>query len=294
MKREIIGAYFFSLLLTGCAALAGVGRPGAPLPQAYAPPQGKLFIIGGGKRPPAMLEELIRVSGIDSAGHAIILTMASEEPDTAAYYGLRQFREMGIPAERLRALHFEKGHYPPAAVDSVRTARLVYISGGDQNRFMDVVLGSPVYGAIHQAYRAGATIAGTSAGAAVMSARMITGNEFKHPEYTGDFRTIEADNIEIKEGLGLLPGAIVDQHFIYRMRMNRLIAVALDHPMETSIGIDESTAILVQGREARVVGDYQVILLRNPQQSRKSRNGLLGGRGLELSVLLPGEVFRLD
>lgn len=294
MKREIIGAYFLSLLFTGCAALAGVGRPGAPVPQAYAPPLGKLFIIGGGARPPAMLDELIRVSGIDSAGYAIILTMASEEPDTAAYYGLRQFREKGIPAERLRAMHFEKGHYPPAAVDSVRAARLVYISGGDQNRFMDVVLGSPVYEATHQAYRAGATIAGTSAGAAVMSAAMITGNEFKHPEYTGDFRTIEAENIETGEGLGLLDGAIIDQHFIYRMRMNRLISVALENPGISCIGIDESTAILVQGRQARVVGDYQVVVLRKPGGEARVQNGLLGGRGLELSVLLPGEVFRLD
>jgi cyanophycinase len=254
---------------------------------------GHLFIIGGGKRPAAMLEELIKVAGLSQGGHVIILTMASSEPDTAAFYGIKQFVDMGLPAERLRAYHFEKGHYPVSAVDSLRFARLIYLSGGDQNKFMDVVLGSPLYEAIHQAYRQGATIAGTSAGAAVMSRKMISGNEHKHPEYTGDFRTIEADNIEIKAGLGLLPGAIVDQHFVYRMRMNRLIAVALEHPAELCIGIDESTAIVVSGRRARVVGDYQAILLRNPLGSHQTKDGLLGGRGLELSVLLPGEEFEL-
>lgn len=291
MDRSILAVLFLFCVLGSCAT--GNRSEKVARMQPAVTPSGKLFIIGGGKRPPAMLEELIRVSGIGEGGHAIVLTMASAEPDTAAYYGIRQFLEMGLPAVRLRAIHFEKGNYPSDAVDSVRSARLVYITGGDQNRFMDVVLGSPVYEAIHEAYQQGATIAGTSAGAAVMSAKMITGNEFKHPDYTGDFRTIEVENIEIKEGLGLLQGAIVDQHFIYRMRMNRLITVALDQPGETCIGIDESTAILVEGRQARVVGDYQVIVLHNPDQSRKSQDGLLGGRSLKLDVLLPGEAFEV-
>lgn len=281
MRRFCRGFLVFAFLLLGAGSLCG--QPVA------ADEGGTLFIIGGGKRPAAMLRELLRVSGLDQGGHGIILTMASSEPDTAAYYGIRQFTALGVPAARLRAYHFEPGRYPDSAVDSLRNARLIYISGGDQNRFMEVVLGSPLYAAIHEAYRQGATIAGTSAGAAVMSRKMISGNERKHPQYTGDFRTIEADNIEIKEGLGLLPAAIVDQHFIYRMRMNRLIAVAIEHPAEACFGIDESTALVVQGRRARVVGDYQVIMLRNPQGSRQEHTGLLGARGLELSVLLPGE-----
>lgn len=261
--------------------------------KSLAAPAGKLFIIGGGKRPPALVQAMVDASGLDTAGYAVVLPMASSEPDTAAYYGILQFAELGLPAEKFRAYNFEKGNYPEAAVDSLRGARLIYLTGGDQNRFMDAVLGSPVYEAIHQAYLRGATIAGTSAGAAVMSRRMITGKEHKHPEYTGDFRTIEADNIEVKEGLGLLPGAIVDQHFIYRMRLNRLISVALEHPGLACIGIDESTAILVEGESATVVGNSQVVLLRNPGDGAKTRDGLLGGRGLELSVLLPGDQFSI-
>lgn len=281
-----------TLFLLPLLCLIGFGQAG--ISQNVSPaPAGKLFIIGGGKRPPALVQAMADAAGLDTAGYAIILPMASGEPDSAAYYGIRQFTELGLPAERFRAYHFEKGAYPQAAVDSLRGARLIYITGGDQNRFMDVLLGSPVYDAIHEAYRNGSVIAGTSAGAAVMSRRMITGNEYKHPDYTGDFRTIEAENIEMKEGLGLLPNAIVDQHFIYRMRMNRLMSVALEHPGQACIGIDESTAILVEGNSATVVGDSQVILLRNPGGTGKKENGLLGGRGLELSILLPGEKFGL-
>ncbi|MCB0597735.1 MAG: cyanophycinase [Lewinellaceae bacterium] len=284
--------FFYALLLLPLLSLNGFSQAGISLQYASAP-AGKLFIIGGGKRPPALVQAMVAAAGLDTAGYAIILPMASGEPDSAAYYGIRQFVELGLPAAKFRACNFEKGSYPKAAIDSLRGARLVYIAGGDQNRFMDVVLGSPVYEAIHEAYRKGATIAGTSAGAAVMSRRMITGNEYKHPDYTGDFRTIEAENIEMKEGLGLLPNAIVDQHFIYRMRMNRLMSAALEHPGQACIGIDESTAILVEGNSATVVGDSQVILLRNPGGTGKKENGLLGGRGLELSILLPGEKFDL-
>ena len=258
-------------------------------------PEGKLFIIGGGKRPPELVQELVEVSGIDSGGYAVVLPMSSAEPDSAAYYGIRQFTELGLPAERLAAYNFQPGDYPKAAVDSLRKAGLIYITGGDQNRFMDIVAGSPVYDAIHDAYQLGATVAGTSAGAAVMGRSMITGNEKKHPEYTGEFRTIEADNMILDEGLGLLPQAIVDQHFIYRMRMNRLISVVLENPGQVGIGIDESTAIVVErGQLARVVGDWQVILLRHPEGGTQVQHGLLGGRGLELSVLLPGDSFQLS
>lgn len=261
--------------------------------EVSSPPGGRLFIIGGGERPPALVQAMVDASGLDTAGYAVILPMASSEPDTAAYYGIRQFVALGLPAEKFTAYNFEKGNYPAAALDSLRSARLIYITGGDQGRFMEVALGSPVYEAIHEAYERGATVAGTSAGAAVMTRQMITGNEYKHPEYTGDFRTIEAENIEIREGLGLLPGAVVDQHFIYRMRMNRLISVALEYPGLACIGIDESAAILVEGDSATVVGTSQVILLRNTNGRGKEHNGLLGGQGLELSVLLPGDRFEL-
>lgn len=279
------------VLLASAAACSTSGSPAGEAP----PPAGKLFIIGGGPRPPALVQALAQVSGISEGGYAVVLPMSSQERDTAVHYAIQQFVDLGLPRERFVAYDFQKGAYPEAAVDSLRGAQLIYITGGDQNRFMDIVAGSPVYEAIHQAYQRGATVAGTSAGAAVMSRKMITGNEKRHPEYTGSFRTIETDNIEIGEGLGLLEGAIVDQHFIYRMRMNRLIAAVLEHPEAVGIGIDESTALVVEGgRFAKVAGSYQVIALRNPKGIASRQDSLLGGRGLELSVLLPGDTLLLE
>ena len=255
-------------------------------------PKGKLFIIGGGSRPDAMVERIIAEAKLREGGYAVILPMSSSEPDSAVYYAGAQFLKKGI--SQVFGLHFVKGEsYTPAKVDSIRNARLIYISGGDQNRFMEVVRGTEIEKAIHDAYQRGSIVAGTSAGAAVMSKVMITGNELKHPDYESTFRNIEAENIETKDGLGLIQNAIIDQHFVRRSRHNRLISAIIEYPDLTGIGIDEATAILVSGNEAEVVGNSQVIVLKNSKRSRVVRKGKLGATDIQMSVLLPGDKFRI-
>ncbi len=272
-------------LLAACSIPAGEkAQPAGDIPQ------GKLFIIGGGKRPVAMVQEMIQLSGLEKGGYAVVLPMSSVEPDTAFYYARRQFAKEGI--DSVYNLPLYKGeNITDERLDSLVRARLIYIPGGEQVRFMEAVLGTPVIEALHRAYREGAVIAGTSAGAAVMSKKMITGNEFKHREYTGDFRTIEANNMELTAGLGLLEDAIVDQHFIWRMRNNRLIAVAIENPGHLCIGIDESTAIVVEGDSARVSGISQVVTIKNNAEHFNVKDGLLGADNLSLSVYLPGDIF---
>ncbi|MBC7847833.1 MAG: cyanophycinase [Flavobacterium sp.] len=255
---------------------------------------GKLFIIGGGKKSDALISELIALSNLKKENFMVILPMASEEPDSAVYYTAKQFIALGINPNKIKSFNFDINNQKKTQLDSLSKASLIYITGGDQNLFMQSVLNTKAYDAIHIAYQQGATIAGTSAGAAVMSQKMITGNEFKHPKYTGDFRAIEAENFEIKTGLGLLSNAIIDQHFIRRMRMNRLLSVALENPNQMAIGIDESTAIVVEGNSARVTGNSQVVIIHNnDKKSIHVKNGLLGSKDIKLEILLPGENFKL-
>ena len=255
--------------------------------------KGTLYIIGGGKRPASMVDEMVQLAELTKPDrYGVVLPMASEEPDTAFYYFTRPFIEKGVT--NLYNFHVnEAQQLPESYLDSVRKASFIFISGGDQNRFMEIVEDSPLHLAIREAYQNGALIGGTSAGAAVQSEKMITGNELKHPEYTGNFRSIEGENIEIGRGLGLLPHAIVDQHFIRRMRMNRLIAAAIENPDELLIGIDESTAIVVRGDSATVKGISQVVVLQNKRNSIILENGLLGSSGMQLDVYLPGQKFSL-
>lgn len=255
--------------------------------------QGKLFIIGGGKRPPEMIQRMILEAGLNQGGYIVILPMASSEPDTSVFYAAKQFIEQG--ASSIADFRFSKDEEPPAArLDSLINASLIYITGGDQNRFMEVVAGTAVEEAIKTCYMNGGMIAGTSAGAAVMSEKMITGNELRKSDYLETFRTIEANNIELGTGLGFLTTAIVDQHFVWRSRHNRLITAIIEHPELIGIGIDEATAILVKGNLAEVIGESQVLVYENPDRSFTiNKDEKLGARYLRLRVFLPGESFRL-
>lgn len=269
-------------LLSGCSDAEKAGEA-----------SGKLFIIGGGKRPAEMIQRMIKEAGLDKSGYIIILPMASSEPDTAVFYSSRQFIEQGITS--IADLRFTKETAAtPAQLDSLENASLIYITGGDQNAFMEIVTETAVEEAIKTCFRKGGMIAGTSAGAAVMSEKMITGNELRQTDYRETFRTIEAANIELGTGLGLITTAIVDQHFIWRSRHNRLITAIIENPQLKGIGIDEATAILVVGSKAEVVGESQVLLFENPgRDSITNQDRKLGAKNLRLSVLLPGDTFDL-
>jgi cyanophycinase len=254
-------------------------------------PKGKLFIIGGGSRPDAMVDRIVLESGIRDGGYGVILPMSSGY-DSSAYWANEQFVAKGI--RNIHGLNFKKNEILRAdKLDSIRNAKLIYITGGDQNRFMDVVRGTEIEKAIYTAFERGCLIGGTSAGAAVMSKVMITGNELKHPDYASTFKSIEPENIETREGLGLITTAIIDQHFVRRSRFNRLISAVIEFPDLMGIGIDEATAILVKGKDIEVVGDSQVIVIQNPKRLKVIRNGKLAASDLTMSIYLPGDKFKL-
>jgi cyanophycinase len=160
---------------------------------------------------------------------------------------------------------------------------------------MKVVLGTPVYDAIHEAYKNGATIAGTSAGAAVMSKYMITGRELRgDTTYNSTFKKVWDKNIEFTEGLGLINSAIIDQHFIARSRYNRLLSALAQFPDWPSIGIDEATAIIVQGNKVSVAGESQVVVLSKPKDLKITDKGLIKLKNVQFSIYTAGDVFSLN
>lgn len=253
--------------------------------------KGTLVIIGGGDRPSAIIDRIILESGIKTGGFGVVLPMSSAS-DSAVYYAADPFRKAGIT--NLYGLRFRKGESPSkSGLDSLRKAKLIYITGGDQNRFMEVVEGTSIKAAIQDAYRSGTLVAGTSAGAAVMCEKMITGNQLRDTTYTATFRTIESKNLEIKPGLSLMSGVLIDQHFLARSRHNRLLTGVIEYPDHIGIGIDESTAIVVKGMTIEVIGDSQVLVIENPGRSRKDYGSKLVAKGLLTNIYVAGEKFSL-
>lgn len=219
--------------------------------------KGTLFMIGGGARPEALMRDLTgRMAHPD--GLIIILPMASEEPDSAAWYARKSFERVG--KTHVKTLNLTPADSAGTRADSLLLADLIYLCGGDQNRFMDVAKHPAVRQKIIDAYLNGAIIAGTSAGAAVMSHVMITGDQLLQPDYETTYSRLMASNAVYAQGLGLLPHAIVDQHFVERSRYNRAITALHDHPSMTVYGIGEATALVVTPEGHDVVGKGQVIV----------------------------------
>lgn len=255
--------------------------------------KGKLFIIGGGNRSDALMTQLIKITDLKKKDYVVVLPMSSEEPDSAYIYFKDQFQKL-VP-NPIIMLNFDKNTVNNKALnDSLQHAKLIFISGGDQTRFMNVVKNTPVYDAIHKAYQNGSTIAGTSAGAAVMCEHMITGNQKLESKYTETFNNIRYDNLETTTGLGLVKNVIIDQHFLKRSRYNRLLSALVEFPDHIGIGVDESTALIVRNKEIEITGESEVIVIKNPVGISKSKKeNLVSIKSLEMGIYTEGQKFKI-
>lgn len=287
MVNKILGFLIITLLVvTGCKK-ADTGQNETNVPK------GKLFIIGGGHKPPSLIKKMVEVAQMDSTDYVLVVPAASSLIDTAVYYGIKQFTDVGV--KHVIPLYASTvQEYTDSVIQLIKGARLIYFSGGNQNNLTDAFLNTSALKAFHEAYHEGSTLAGTSAGAAIMSKKMITGDQKKHPVYTGYFKTIEAENMILKEGFGFIENAIIDQHFIKRQRMNRLIAVSLENPELLCVGIDESTAVVVSNNSATVVGESQVVTIISNKEKIKTNQGLIGGEDMTLNIYLPGDKFFIN
>lgn len=256
-------------------------------------PKGKLFIIGGGDRSDALMNQVLSISDLSKKDYIVVLPMSSEEPDSSFIFFKKQM--IKLTSNPVVMLNFnKKTAQNKTLTDSLQKAKLIFISGGDQTRFMSVVQNTPIKTAIQKAYLNGSTISGTSAGAAVMSEKMITGNQKLQKEYSGTFDNIRYDNLETSEGLGLIKTAVIDQHFLKRNRYNRLLSALVEFPTLTGIGIDESTAIIVRNNQIEVAGESEVIVVKNPKGIVKAKsNNLISIENLQMSIYTAGQKFNI-
>jgi cyanophycinase len=218
--------------------------------------------------------------------------MASGAPNEAGPEQADQLRSYGAHSVEYHILSREQA-LDPDSVQLLDDVGGVFFSGGSQSRLAAVLNDTPILAKLHEFYQKGGIIGGTSAGAAVMSQIMITGDEKKETREGRAFETIQADNIVTIEGFGFLKSAIVDQHFIRRKRHNRLISLILENPNLLGIGIDESTAILVsRGQTFEVIGHNNVIVYDATQAVVDTKSlKPVSGHNLRMHILKTGDRF---
>jgi cyanophycinase len=257
-------------------------------------PKGHLFIVGGGDRDEPLMRKYVELAKGYGAGRFVIFTMASGVPHEVGPELVAEFKGYGVADVAYYQLTREEA-VDPASLKILDGVSAVWFSGGDQAKQTAVLLGTPLHKRMLELYKEGCLIGGTSAGAAVMSEFMITGNERRTKGEEGTWEVILADDVEHIQGFGFVQNAVIDQHFVTRRRHNRLIAVVLENPSLVGVGIEESTAVLVRpGGKYEVLGEGQVIVYDARQaRTMKSPDGHLGGHGLAMHVLLAGDVYDL-
>jgi cyanophycinase len=296
MKRPAIRPLVLALALTAAGAGAHAQAPKAP--------RGHLVIVGGGPRPASVMERFVALAGGPGRARVIVIPNASGDVETpegrkdAAEAGdgfVAEMKKAGVDARSVLLTRAEAED--PASAKLLDGATGVFFTGGQQDRLTRVLKGTPVEAKLHAIYEGGAVISGTSAGAAVMSEVMLTGDErhpggVDRPDTTLSFVTIARENVVTEPGFGFVRNAIVDQHFVRRKRLNRLLSLVLEHPTLLGVGIDESTAIEVSpdGRW-RVLGNSVAVVYDARGSRITSPGAVLGATPLRLSILPAGSVY---
>lgn len=256
---------------------------------------GALVIVGGGPSNDSVVARFVRLAGGTERARIVVLPMASADGEESGAESARNFRQLGYNAVSLNLTRESAGSDSVARILGRATG--IWFGGGDQSRLTRVLLGTPALDSIRSRYRGGAVVGGTSAGAAVMTDPMITGDE-KRPggrrpvadtSGASAFMTIDRDNIVVAPGFGLLPGAIVDQHFVRRRRHNRLLSRVLEAPATIGVGIDESTALVVAPDGTwGVVGASQVVVYDARGAQIASGTVVPGATGIRVHILPAG------
>ena len=288
-----------SIILLGVAVAAWAHAAAGAVPSSAigsAPsPKGTLFIVGGGEQPKELVQAFVDLAGGTRARIAVVPT-ATEESAEAGKEKVDELRGYGAQAFVIDVSRAQA--QSDSIVKLIGTATGIWFGGGDQVKLADSLVGTAALRAMLARYEAGAVVGGTSAGAAVLSDSMITGNQ-KRPDadsvgYYGDeFPNIARGAIQIKPGFGFIRNAIVDMHFIRRERANRLLEVVLERPSLLGVGIDEGTAVRVDpdgkwtvlGRSAAIVLDARDARVTGSAAPR------LGASGVHLSLLPAGSTY---
>ena len=258
--------------------------------QGFSQTKGKLVIVGGVQTSEIVKKYVELAGGINA--RIIVIPNAGSEPVKWSKVQVEEFAEFGAKADYL--LFTRETADDEINLKKMDSANAVFFLGGDQSDLARDMLDTKLLSKVFDIYNYGGVVGGSSAGAAIMSEVMITGNELVNADSNEAFITIEKGNVEVKRGFGFLKNAIIDQHFLKRKRHNRTISAVIEHPNLFGIAIDESTGIIVYPNETfEVIGNNQVLVYdpTDGKNIREDKHGNLGITDMKLNVLINGDKF---
>ena len=265
MKRRFVCVYLLALLMALPVTTTG---------QEIGPENGSLVIVGGGRLDSEILERFLDLAGGADAPIVVIPTAGGGEHYDQYYRGLGGFKAAG--ATNLTVLHTTDPTVADteAFVQPLLEARGVWFPGGRQWRLADAYLGTKVHDELWALLGRGGVIGGSSAGATIQGSYLARGDTATNTVMLGDHEV----------GLGFLRNVAIDQHLLRRNRQFDLLEVITAHPELLGIGLDENTAIIVQGDEFEVIGASYVVIYDAERQLDS---------GGQFYFLAPGDRYNL-
>lgn len=253
---------------------------------------GPLVIIGGAEDKQGecrILREFLRLGGGREA-KVLVMTVATELPIEVGMDYVEVFKKLGAKDVRTFDVSSREAANRDSAVEFVRDATCIFFTGGDQLRITKLLGGTRIDAAIHDALRSGTPLGGTSAGASMMSSTMIVDGEAEtNPRICV---------VNMAPGMEFMEGAVIDQHFAQRGRLGRLVSAVAQYPHHLGLGIDEDTAVIVEGRHFRVLGRGAVSVVDAGSMTHSNldsvgENESLALCGVQLNILPDGYGFDL-
>ncbi|BAY15799.1 cyanophycinase [Nostoc sp. HK-01] len=252
----------------------------------------QLVIIGGAEDKEGdcvILREFVRRAGGTKA-NIVIMTAATELPREVGENYIRVFERLGAEHVRIIDTETREDARSSTALEAIAKATGIFFTGGDQARITSILKDTEIDAAIHQRYAEGAVIAGTSAGAAVMPDKMIVEGDSQS--------TPRMEIVEMGPGMGFLPGVVIDQHFLQRGRLGRLITALIHEPAVLGFGIDENTAIAVTDDQIEIIGEGSVTIVDESESTYNNADTILRDEplaicGAKLHILPHGYKFNL-
>lgn len=216
--------------------------------------KGTLIIIGGAEKKDPEKKILKEVARQANGGKLVVTTVATEDPEGTWKEYRQIFRKLGVTKIDHLDVRIREEATSEERVKVLKGAKVVFFTGGDQLKITSQLGDSAVYQTVLKIYEEGGTVAGTSAGASVMSETMLVTGD-------GDQSHQISKLIAMAPGLGLIQNVVVDQHFAERGRLSRLLGAIAQNPRHLGMGIDENTAVVVRGEELEVLGEGAVYVL---------------------------------
>ena len=252
---------------------------------------GKLVLIGGAEKRSGKMTVLRRTVEINYAKTVVVIPTASSYPRSLGDSYYYTFRDLGAKDIHVFDIRNKEEANNQKYLEKISSADLIFFTGGDQVKLVDVIKHTKLFARIKKRWMDGATIAGTSAGAAGACDPLI---------YDGDKKGFSKGVTKTGEGFGLIKNITIDTHFTERNRIYRLSQFLLSGKSHRGIGLAENTGVIISpDHTMEVIGSGMVTLINSKRATFSNYNMIdnfkpVSANGLNFGFLHSGAVFNLQ